>query len=177
MRVCRGSLVAGYREAMSTVVPLRPSATTIVAAQSHRPQKRRRAVPEVLWREALGRQLRRERHRRGERIADVAARAGVSPQYLSEIERGVKDPSSEMIAALAGALDLTVVELVSRTVVGSTSAPSQHATSTHRTSSYSSSTSLRSLSLDATGISTGTSVGVATGISTGISTETVCLAA
>jgi transcriptional regulator with XRE-family HTH domain len=33
----------------------------------------------------------------------TAARAGISPQYLSEIERGLKDPSSEILAAIAGA--------------------------------------------------------------------------
>ena len=38
-------------------------------------------------------------------------RAGVSPQYLSELERGKKDPSSEIMSAVAGALDLTVAEL------------------------------------------------------------------
>ncbi|MGN8551548.1 UNVERIFIED_CONTAM: helix-turn-helix domain-containing protein [Microbacterium sp. SLM126] len=67
--------------------------------------------PEPLWRDALGDQLRRLRHDRGERLADTAERAGVSPQYLSEIERGLKEPSSEMIAAVAGALDVTLVEL------------------------------------------------------------------
>jgi transcriptional regulator with XRE-family HTH domain len=35
----------------------------------------------------------------------------VSPQYLSEIERGRKEPSSEMIAALAGALGITLTGL------------------------------------------------------------------
>ncbi|USQ81776.1 helix-turn-helix domain-containing protein [Ornithinimicrobium faecis] len=76
-----------------------------------------RAAPAVtpLWREALGRQLRGEREFRGERIADVAGRAGLSPQYLSELERGKKDPSSEMLEALAGALDLAVVDLTRRT--------------------------------------------------------------
>jgi ribosome-binding protein aMBF1 (putative translation factor) len=64
------------------------------------------AQPDPLWREAVGQQLRQERHRRGERISDVASRAGVSPQYLSELERGRKDASSEMISALAGALEL-----------------------------------------------------------------------
>ena len=37
--------------------------------------------------------------------------AGISPQYLSEIERGLKEPSSEMIAAVGGALDVTLVDL------------------------------------------------------------------
>ncbi|QAY71474.1 helix-turn-helix domain-containing protein [Xylanimonas protaetiae] len=66
---------------------------------------------EPLWRHVLGDYLRRLRHRRGQTLGDVAARAGVSPQYLSEIERGVKEPSSEMIAAITGALDVTLVDL------------------------------------------------------------------
>jgi DNA-binding XRE family transcriptional regulator len=68
---------------------------------------------EPLWRHVLGEQLRRLRHDRGQTLIDTAARAGVSPQYLSEMERGVKEPSSEMIAAVAGALDTTLVDLTS----------------------------------------------------------------
>ncbi len=45
--------------------------------------------------------------------AAEAERAGISPQYLSEIERGIKEPSSEMIAAIAGALDTSLIELTS----------------------------------------------------------------
>lgn len=59
----------------------------------------------------LGDRLRQRRHHLGETLGDVAGRAGLSPQYLSEIERGIKDPSSEMIAAVAGALDLTLIDL------------------------------------------------------------------
>ncbi|RYP82699.1 XRE family transcriptional regulator [Nocardioides guangzhouensis] len=74
-----------------------------------------------LWRELLGAHLREERVRRGERLADVAERAGISPQYLSEVERGLKDPSSEMLAAVAGAVGLTLGDLalrVARSVLG-----------------------------------------------------------
>lgn len=67
-----------------------------------------------LWRELVGRQLRAERSDRGERIADVARRAGVAPQYLSELERGVKEASSEILAAVSGALGLSVIELARR---------------------------------------------------------------
>lgn len=67
--------------------------------------------PEPLWRELTGRVLRRHRHERGERLAETAERAGVSTQYLSEVERGRKDPSSEILAAVAGALDLTLLDL------------------------------------------------------------------
>ena len=70
--------------------------------------------PEPLWREALGQQLREERLDRDERIADVAGRAGVAPQYLSELERGLKDPSSEVLSAVSGALGLTVLEFTRR---------------------------------------------------------------
>lgn len=75
---------------------------------------RARVGPEPLWRTVVGEQLRAQRTDRGERIADVAQRAGMSAQYLSEIERGRKDPSSEMLAAVAGALGLTVHELSRR---------------------------------------------------------------
>jgi transcriptional regulator with XRE-family HTH domain len=84
---------------MTNVFPLRP-----------------RIVPEAepLWRKALGEQLREERRQRGERIADVAGRAGVSPQYLSELERGHKDASSEILSAVSGALGLSVLTLTRR---------------------------------------------------------------
>src|SRR3954470_16608901 len=61
---------------------------------------------EPLWRELVGTRLRERRHERGERLTDVAERAGVSTQYLSEVERGLKDPSSEILEPVAGALDL-----------------------------------------------------------------------
>ena len=83
------------------------------------PDERR---PEPLWRELVGSELRRERLDREERLVDVAGRAGVSTQYLSEVERGLKEPSSEMLQAISGALDLTVRQLASR--VSRAAAPS-----------------------------------------------------
>ena len=70
--------------------------------------------PEPLWRELVGDQLRRDRQERGERLVDVAERAGVSTQYLSEVERGLKDPSSEMLQAITGALGTSVRRLAVR---------------------------------------------------------------
>jgi len=67
--------------------------------------------PEPLWRHLLGDQLRDIRQGRGQTLTETARRAGVSPQYLSEMERGLKEPSSEMIAAVAGALDTSLVDL------------------------------------------------------------------
>jgi transcriptional regulator with XRE-family HTH domain len=78
---------------------------------------RREPVPaERLWREALGEQVREVRRDRGQTLTQTSDRAGISPQYLSEVERGLKDPSSEIVAAIAGALDLTVLELTSLVV-------------------------------------------------------------
>jgi len=73
-----------------------------------------RKQPEPLWREVLGSRLRALRAERTETLAETADRAGISPQYLSEIERGRKEPSSEMIAALAGALDTTLADLTTQ---------------------------------------------------------------
>jgi transcriptional regulator with XRE-family HTH domain len=74
-----------------------------------------RQALEPLWREVLGSRLRALRTERDETLAQTADRAGISPQYLSEVERGRKEPSSEMIAALAGALDVTVADLMAGT--------------------------------------------------------------
>jgi transcriptional regulator with XRE-family HTH domain len=72
------------------------------------------AEPEPLWREAVGRELREERQSADRTLADVAKDAGVSTQYLSEVERGLKEPSSEVLSAVAGALGLRLVDLTTR---------------------------------------------------------------
>jgi DNA-binding XRE family transcriptional regulator len=75
------------------------------------PETRQPQTQEPLWREVLGRRLRVLRQQEQETLSETAARAGISPQYLSEVERGRKEPSSEMIAALAGALGTTLIDL------------------------------------------------------------------
>ena len=95
---------------MDNVFPLR--ATPVDPAETQPLSKPRSLEP--LWREVLGDQLRAERTDREERIVDVAARAGVAPQYLSELERGLKDPSSEVLSAVSGALGLSVLDLTRR---------------------------------------------------------------
>ncbi len=67
--------------------------------------------PDELWRSVLGSYLRSERTAQGRILTDIAARAGVSPQYLSEIERGRKEPSSEILSAVTGALGLTLLDV------------------------------------------------------------------
>jgi DNA-binding XRE family transcriptional regulator len=75
------------------------------------PEPRPSPAREPLWREALGQHLRAVRLGQQQTLSQTAGRAGISPQYLSEIERGRKEPSSEMIAALAGALGTTLAGL------------------------------------------------------------------
>jgi transcriptional regulator with XRE-family HTH domain len=67
-----------------------------------------------LWRHVAGEVLRRERLEQERILTEVAATAGVSPQYLSEVERGRKEPSSEVLGSVAQALGLDLVDVVAR---------------------------------------------------------------
>ncbi|WP_285043047.1 helix-turn-helix transcriptional regulator [Plantibacter sp. LMC-P-059a] len=58
----------------------------------------------MLYREALGAALRTRRLEQGRTLQDVALAAAVSTPYLSEIERGRKDASSEVVVTIADAL-------------------------------------------------------------------------
>ena len=91
----------------------------------------------VLLRRLVGEVLRRHRLRQSRTLRDVSAAARVSLGYLSEIERGRKEASSELLAAICSALgvslaevlrevsdDLAAIERRSLTPVGFTSAPS-----------------------------------------------------
>jgi ribosome-binding protein aMBF1 (putative translation factor) len=67
---------------------------------------------EPLLRHLVGAILRRARQRQGRTLQEVAGAARMSTAYLSEIERGRKEPSSEVLAAVCRALDLRLVDLV-----------------------------------------------------------------
>ena len=60
----------------------------------------------VLLRRLLGDELRRQRLRQGRTLREVSAAARVSLGYLSEVERGQKEASSELLAAICTALDV-----------------------------------------------------------------------
>jgi transcriptional regulator with XRE-family HTH domain len=60
----------------------------------------------VLIRQEIGDVLRSHRLRQGQTLRQVAARASVALGYLSEVERGQKEVSSEILASVAEALDL-----------------------------------------------------------------------
>lgn len=78
-------------------------------------------TPPPLWREALGRALRLRRTDLGLTLAQVSHRSGVSTQFLSEIERGLKDPSSEVIEAVAEVLELQLPQVLVLAAFGLTS--------------------------------------------------------
>lgn len=58
----------------------------------------------LLMRELLGESLRELRTSSNLTLREVSGRARVSLGYLSEIERGQKEPSSELLNAICGAL-------------------------------------------------------------------------
>ncbi len=60
----------------------------------------------VLFRASLGDVLRAERMRQGMTLRELSSTARVSLGYISEIERGQKEASSELLAALCEALDV-----------------------------------------------------------------------
>jgi transcriptional regulator with XRE-family HTH domain len=115
------------------VIPLRP-VTTAVAPTPARPDRspaqapprpapaaalppwalpaRTPSVREPLWRHIVGDVLRRERLAQERTLKDVAETARISMPYLSEIERGRKEPSSEVLAAAARALGLSLADLL-----------------------------------------------------------------
>jgi transcriptional regulator with XRE-family HTH domain len=62
----------------------------------------------VLVRQELGDVLRDFRQQKGHTLRQVASRASVALGYLSEVERGQKEASSEILASVADALEIPV---------------------------------------------------------------------
>jgi transcriptional regulator with XRE-family HTH domain len=66
----------------------------------------------IVLRRHLGDALRRLRQRQGRTLRQVSADARVSLGYLSEVERGQKEPSSELLAAICGALQVPLSQVL-----------------------------------------------------------------
>ena len=60
----------------------------------------------------LGARLRGLRREKGLKLAVVADRSGVSLAYVSEVERGRKLPSLDVLSRLAGALEMSVSDVL-----------------------------------------------------------------
>ncbi|SEK34705.1 helix-turn-helix domain-containing protein [Rhodococcus maanshanensis] len=66
----------------------------------------------VLLREAIGDSLRRARVSQSRTLREVSGTARVSLGYLSEVERGRKEASSELLAAICDALEVPLSEVL-----------------------------------------------------------------
>lgn len=96
------------------VIPLRPKTTPAPAPAA--PVAPTVPTPkEPLFRDLVGDVLRRERLAQERTLKDVADAARISMPYLSELERGRKEASSEVLAAAAHALGLGLGDLLSLT--------------------------------------------------------------
>lgn len=69
----------------------------------------------MLLREVIGENLKAERISQNRTLRDVSASAFMSLGYLSELERGLKEVSSEMLDPICKALNISVPELLIRT--------------------------------------------------------------
>ena len=67
----------------------------------------------ALLREVIGDVLRRARMEQGRTLREVSDSARVSLGYLSEVERGRKEASSELLGAICGALDVPLSRVLS----------------------------------------------------------------
>ena len=67
-----------------------------------------------MLRSILGEVLHEERQERGWSLRELAGLAGISATYLGEVERGLKEPSFEVVEALARALGLSAAEILRR---------------------------------------------------------------
>jgi len=86
-------------------------------SQPHDEQQAERGnrQPRPLLRTMIGDVLRRTRLGQGRTLADVARTARVSMPYLSEVERGRKEASSEVLAAICDALQIDIADLLAAT--------------------------------------------------------------
>ena len=71
----------------------------------------------VLLRRIIGETLRSRRRAQHRTLRDVSASANVSLGYLSEIERGHKEASSELLSSVCDALELSLTEILSEVTI------------------------------------------------------------
>lgn len=72
----------------------------------------------ILVRRLLGDVLRQHRQQQGRTLRELSAEARVSMGYISEIERGQKEASSECLAAICSALNVPLSEVLAEVSSG-----------------------------------------------------------
>ena len=86
----------------ATAPATQPDAPAVIPAPGREP----------LLREALGEALRDIRTRNGMTLRELSDLAAISPGYLSELERGRKEVSSELLASVCQGLSVTVSDVM-----------------------------------------------------------------
>ena len=111
--------VSSHAPEQARVIPLRPRPAAEPApaqepreAREPRESRESREAREPLWRDLVGNVLRKERLAQERTLKDVADAARISMPYLSEVERGRKEASSEVLAAAAQALGLGLADVL-----------------------------------------------------------------
>src|SRR4051794_12860514 len=97
---------AAYRERTA------PSGASPLPAHHALGQPAGQETAMTLLRTQLGNTLRGHRLRQRRTLRDVSGRARVSLGYLSEVERGQKEASSELLASICDALELELADLL-----------------------------------------------------------------
>jgi hypothetical protein len=123
--------VSNHLPNAARVIPLRPHGARPAGAPPRKAPPAP-AAKEPLWRDLVGDVLRRERLAQERTLKDVADEARISMPYLSEVERGRKEASSEVLAAAAHALGLNLGDLLTRAQGELTRVTSRHAGGSHR---------------------------------------------
>ena len=102
-------------DVMATTTTLNYQPVTTRAEDGARENSAKKAqtkVREPLLREALGMSLRAFRADKGVTLRELANEARVSPGYISELERGRKEVSSELLASVCHALEVSVSDVL-----------------------------------------------------------------
>ncbi|KGF17650.1 helix-turn-helix domain-containing protein [Corynebacterium freneyi] len=86
--------------------------TMTIPAPAHPPLPAAAPAREPLLREALGEALRDIRTRNGMTLRELSDLAAISPGYLSELERGRKEVSSELLASVCHGLSVSVSDVI-----------------------------------------------------------------
>jgi transcriptional regulator with XRE-family HTH domain len=66
----------------------------------------------MLLRDVIGEEIRRSRIENEKTLRDVSSQACISLGYLSEVERGLKEPSSEILNAICGSLKISLSDIL-----------------------------------------------------------------
>ena len=104
--------MSGHEVKQARVIPLRPIQAVPASPVTPAPTPPAPQAKEPLWRDIVGDVLRRERRAQERTLREVAEAARMSMPYLSEIERGRKEASSEVLAAAAHALGLSLADVL-----------------------------------------------------------------